>query len=655
MTDRSTPTAALLGGRYRILGEIARGGMATVYHGVDEVLERDVAIKVLHRHLSTDPTFLDRFLREARAAAALSHPNVVAVHDWGEGDDGPDGDAYLVMEHVDGPSLRDILRARGRLSPTETAAVLAPAAAGLAAAHRRGLVHRDVKPENILVSAEGVVKVTDFGLARAAAATTQTFAPGSIVGSPRYLAPESVREEAVDARADVYALGVVLFECLTGRPPFEGDTALATAMRHTRETVPPPSREVEVPGALDRLVARATAPDVADRPDDAGEFETALRAAVPTGRLPTVGGDRAGQTVVIPSEATDTLVPGVTPPVPPQRPAEDDQSGARAPRRWLWRPRRPRSGRARRRPRLPAWLGWRRALLPLLLLGLVAGGGYLAWDQLLAPLTDVPDVIGLPQDEAAAALEQDGFVPVMDAETVFTRDVAEGSVADQEPRGTARLGAAVTLTMSAGPPEVASGVPAVVGQPKDQAVGALARAHLQPEVVEQHSEEVAEGVVIATDPPPGTPIRELATVTVTVSLGRQPLEVPEVTGRSRDAAEQELAGIGLAPVVAAEEFSDEAPAGAVVAQDPPAGARLFRGDEVRLTVSKGPQPFPMPDVEGRPRDDAVRQLEGLGLRVAVREQDGGVFKVPKGQVALQEPKAGTTVHRGDTVTIRVWK
>ncbi|MDQ3931235.1 MAG: protein kinase, partial [Actinomycetota bacterium] len=232
-------TATLLGDRYRLLREIARGGMATVFQAIDEVLERDVAMKLLHRHLAADPVFLDRFLREARAAAALSHPNVVSVYDWGEDDDG--GQAYLVMEFVNGPSLRDLLRSRGRLMPAEAAAVLAPAAAGIAAAHARGLVHRDVKPENILVSSDGAVKVTDFGLARAAAATTQTFAPGAIVGSPHYLAPESVRDERLDARADVYALGVVLYECLVGRPPFEAETPVATALRHTTEAVPPPS------------------------------------------------------------------------------------------------------------------------------------------------------------------------------------------------------------------------------------------------------------------------------------------------------------------------------------------------------------------------------------------------------------------------------
>jgi eukaryotic-like serine/threonine-protein kinase len=233
--------AGRVGDRYVLRGELGRGGMATVHRALDDVLEREVAVKLLHAHLADDPAFLDRFRREARAAAALDHPNVVAVHDWGETDEG----AYLVLQLVEGPSLRDVLRRHGRLDPGESLAVLGPAARGLGAAHAAGLVHRDVKPENLLLGRDGTVRVTDFGLARAAASATSTFGADVLVGSPHYLSPEAVRGRPLDPRADVYALGVVLFECLTGRPPHEGESPFATAVQHTSRRVPPPSEHVD--------------------------------------------------------------------------------------------------------------------------------------------------------------------------------------------------------------------------------------------------------------------------------------------------------------------------------------------------------------------------------------------------------------------------
>ncbi|MFP4149512.1 MAG: protein kinase domain-containing protein, partial [Nitriliruptoraceae bacterium] len=259
-------TQRRLGGRYLLGDVVGRGGMAVVYRAHDEVLDRKVAVKLLHPELANDPSFLARFRREARAAAGLDHPNIVAVHDWGEEEAG----AYLVLQLVDGVSLREILRARGRLDAAETLAVLGPAAAGLQAAHDAGLVHRDVKPENLLIGRDGTVRVTDFGLARAAASATSTFGPEVLVGSPHYLAPEAVQGRALTATADVYALGIILYECLTGTVPHQADTPFATAMAHVDRPVPPPSAsDPSLAGPLDRLVLAATDRDPARRPGSA--------------------------------------------------------------------------------------------------------------------------------------------------------------------------------------------------------------------------------------------------------------------------------------------------------------------------------------------------------------------------------------------------
>lgn len=633
MTDTPATTAARLGGRYRILSEIASGGMATVFRAVDEVLEREVAVKVLHPHLAADDVFLDRFLREARAAAALSHPNVVAVFDWGQDAHGDQVEAYLVMELVDGPSLRDVLRARGQLEPAEVAAVLAPAADGVAAAHGRGLVHRDIKPENILVSPDGGVKVTDFGLARAAAASTQTFGPGSIVGSPHYLAPEAVREERLDGRADVYALGVVAFECLVGAPPFESDTALGTAMRHTTEQVPAPSEAADVDDGLDDVVVRATDPEPSHRFGDAAGFAAALRSAVPAGDLPVVSpGPR--DTVVIPNANVDTVVPA---------PSTSDGKSATG------NERRPRRKRVR----------WgRRVLLPLLIVAAVLGGAYLVWSELIAPMTDVPSVVDQPREQALQTLREAGFDPALAEEEVLTTEVPAGHVVSQDPGGgtQARVGSAVTIKLSAGPPMVEGGVPDVSGRPADEAVAELEEAGLEVERAEEHHEEVPADHVIRTEPGPGTEIEEAASVRVVVSLGRAPIEVPNVVGSSEAAAVEALLAAELDPEVTAREFSAEVPEGVVMAQAPTAGETLFRGDTVALTVSQGPPPFPMPDVEGMQRERALEILQGQGLEVVVKEQGRVLgFGGPSDTVAKQEPDPGTTVRAGDTVTIHVWQ
>jgi eukaryotic-like serine/threonine-protein kinase len=423
------------GGRYRLLGPVGRGGMAVVYRAHDEVLDRLVAVKIPDAHLGADAAFRDRFRREAQAAAALSHPNVVTVHDWGETPDG----AYLVLQLVDGPSLREVLRNRGRLSPREALAVLGPAAAGLAAAHEAGLVHRDVKPENVLLGRDGTVRITDFGLARAAASATTTFGADVLVGSPHYLSPEAVRLDPLDARSDVYALGIVLYECLTGQPPHQADSPFATAVAHTARPVPPPSERVAglSPG-IDEVVRRATERDRDRRTPDAGAFGRELAAVVVGGPAhldplvpagsPSEGASPrpaydedgpladagppprptallAGRDAARPLRRQDTAVlaapdPADTATTTVHRGSDPTLRTAQAGRSTAARRGPPPPPYEDPRDLLPAsrrrrGRGWLAALLIVLLLGAAGMGGYLLWDRVLAPMTNVPSVLGV--------------------------------------------------------------------------------------------------------------------------------------------------------------------------------------------------------------------------------------------------------------------
>jgi eukaryotic-like serine/threonine-protein kinase len=660
-----------VGDRYLLRGELGRGGMATVHRALDEVLEREVAVKLLHAHLANDPAFLDRFRREARAAAALSHPNVVAVHDWGETDEG----AYLVLQLIEGPSLREVLRRRARLTGGEALTVLAPAATGLGAAHAAGLVHRDVKPENLLLGRDGTVRVTDFGLARAAASATSTFGADVLVGSPHYLSPEAVRGLPLDPRADVYALGVVLFECLTGRPPHEGESPFATAVQHTSRRVPPPSELVEgIRPDLDELVVAATAHDPDDRPDDGLDFAQALVRAVPEGATPIDLDDLIRDTIVvpravdardlhpdvggsdddvardgrgtwsIPPDGTTTAVVGHDPGPPAHdhlhpgtgrdgHPGEDDaaEDGPRPRRR-----------------------GWLLGLLVVVaLLAASAAGGYLLWDRVLAPLTPIPPVEGAAGDVATDRLEEAGFEVRVANERPHDLTVPADHVLAQTPTGEARRGTRVVLTLSAGPRQVE--VPDVIGQPAEEALAAITDAGLDPTAVEEYDEAVAAGQVVASDPAPGVVLPETSVVTVVVSRGPRPIQVADVRGRSLDEATAVLREDGLDVEVAARPFDEEVPAGTVIDQDPDPGASLFSGDTVSLVVSRGPEPITVPNLRGQRTGDAVAELEGLGFRVEVERRGGfGAFLNPD-RVFDQDPAPDTSRRRGDTITLYAYE
>ena len=596
----------LLDGRYRLDATIARGGMATVYAATDLRLDRPVAVKVMRPALAEDADFVERFAREARAAARLSSPEVVAVHD--QGTDAATGTAYLVMEHVRGRTLRDVVTERGPLPPARALDLVEPVLRALAAAHAAGLVHRDVKPENVLLADDGRVKVADFGLARAIESSNLTSTTGLLIGTVAYLAPEQVEHGRSDTRTDVYAAGILLFELLTGTPPYSSDSPLAVAYRHVHEDVPPPSRLVEgVPEDLDALVQRATRRDPEQRPVDAGSFLAELRAV-------RAGLSGRADGPVVRREAHPTLV---------VERAQVPQERA-APRR--------------RRPS------------PVVLWSLVAAllltGGVAAWYLAAGRYTAAPDAYGLTQEAAAARLEAAGLEAEVDPEGAFSETVAPGLVVEQDPDPGDRVrdGGEVLLVLSRGPDRRA--VPEVVGRPEAEARAALQAAGLAVGGVTQDFSEVAVGSVVRTDPAVGARLKPGTSVALVVSKGVERLAVPDVTGKARAAAVDELEEAGFAAGVT-EVFSESAPKGRVVAQDP-ADGRAPRGSTVQLQVSKGPQLITVPDVAGQKRAAAQERLEALGLKVRV-------FAIPgPGTVRSTDPGAGAKVRKGSTITVYVF-
>ncbi|GFJ88664.1 serine/threonine protein kinase [Phytohabitans rumicis] len=554
-----TLLGSLIDGRYRIRGRVARGGMATVYMGVDERLERTVALKIINQTQVREPRFVERFTDEAKTIALLTHPNVVAVYDQGT----HGGLPYLVMEYVRGRTLRDVLAERGRLNPGEALAILEQMLAAIAAAHRAGLVHRDVKPENVLVAEapsggsgnliDSVVKVADFGLAQAVEASAEDEAGGQLMATVAYVAPELVTNGHADARTDVYSAGIVLFEMLTGRVPYDGDQPVEVAWQHVDQDVPAPSSFVPtLSGALDDLVARATRRDPGARPTDAG----AMLAEVQQVR-DDLGTSANASTAVLRQVAQPTqVVPAVAPTARP--------SWARLPEQKD----RPAPGRRRAAAPPPSGStggplgGLRHRLLgdPRSRIAVVAGAAVLLllavvgiWWLSLGRYTTAPQFVSMPKAEAEAQAARDGF----------------------------------TI-------EYASG---------------------------RYDEQVAKDVVLAQDPPSTERIVKGGTITLTLSLGPERYPVPDVVGKDLAQARADLEGAKLVVKDGGQRFDDRLPAGVVIAVDPKAGTQVKPGTQVTLTVSKGRAPITVPEVVGKNINEARSILQGLGLTVVEQYKD----------------------------------
>jgi serine/threonine-protein kinase len=612
-----------LDGRYHITERIAVGGMGEVYLAHDAVLAREVAIKVLHRSLAGDQGFVDRFRREARAAATLNHPNIVTVYDWGA----VDGIYYMVMEYVHGRSVREILNARGALAPAQAAAVLDQTLAALEHAHAKGIVHRDLKPENILITTEGVVKLTDLGLARAFADAKSTRA-GAVTGTVQYLSPEQIRGEPADPRSDLYALGIVGYELLTDRLPFTGETPMAIAYKHLSDRVPAPSEAAEgVPADLDGFIVSATDPDREMRPESAAAMRRDLRTIAPQlARARTLAASVADvPRIVREGEAGGEVATAAMP-------------GAAANAAITQTIPQPGTHRRRRRGG--------RVLVILLSIALITAAAWGAWTYLVPHSHDVPDVVGTTVQEANAQLNDLGFTVVV-ADGRYSAE-PKGTVlsADPAPGTSLREGSTVTLLPSLGPAPVL--VPDLTGMTLDKATTALQSQGLtRGRVKEVYDDTIPEGSVVRQVPADGKAPKGSA-VDLWVSKGHAPVAIPAVIGETQQAAEKALRGAGFRPVVKVA-YSNDVQRGDVISVDPTEATMTPYGSPVTLTVSLGPETFAMPSFAGLSKNAAEAKAKDYGLHVSFFDVPG----TSAGIVIGQDPTAGTTVHAGDTVTLFV--
>jgi serine/threonine-protein kinase len=616
-------------------------------------------------HLAHDPTFVDRFTREARAAAMLSHPNVVSVSDQGS----DQGLVFLVMELVRGRTLRDLLQARGRLTVAEAFAVLEPVLAGLTAAHRAGIVHRDIKPENVLIGVDGVVKVADFGLARAVVGTGQTSQTsqtgGVLIGTVAYLSPEQLERGRADARSDVYAAGIVLYEMLAGHPPYGGDTPLAVAYQHVHHDVPAPSEETPgVPWQVDDLVIRATRRDPSVRPADAGAFLAELhdlrgdlgiaRVPVPTGRS-SAGPDtlrptnrphpptRPGHSTR-PRHPSDPVAPGTevlggarpagrTHMLPGMGPGPTAHVDGRRP------PVRPRPGVPEHIRRRRARLAW--AILVLLVITIAAVGWWLGSGR----WTDVPFLTGKSQETAIGLLQEAGLDPKPITQQ-YSETVPSGVVISARPgSGRAIRGTDVRLVVSRGPERFV--VPTgLVGKSRDAVLQALGRLPVEVAVHEEYDNEVAAGNVTGFDPAAGAPLKRGQSLTVVVSKGHEPVRVPDVKGQTPGAATRNLQELGFTVTRGPDGRSADVPKGAVMAVSPaPSAGPVPFGSRVTITVSAGVPQVTVPDVTGMDVDQATKILQKAGLTVRSQTFIAG------NHVYKQSPGAGQVVDQGSEVKL----
>jgi serine/threonine-protein kinase len=648
----------VLDGRYRVGPRVARGGMATVYEALDLRLDRTVAVKIMHAGLADDEEFVSRFEREARSAARLAHHNVVAVFDQGE----DHGTLFLVMEYVPGHTLRDLIRKEAPMPPGKALTLIEPILSALAAAHGAGMIHRDVKPENVLLADDGRIKVADFGLARAVNAETQHTATGGVlIGTVSYLAPELVVSGKADARADVYAIGVLLYEMLTGAKPHQADTPIQVAYRHVHEDVPAPSATVRgIPPYVDALVARATARDLDMRPADAKvllhqvrRVRVALDHGVrddpeltadlsPTGELPAFD-DGYGEVRDLVSDHT-TAVPAVGGPATAVEEAPVRATPARRPRTAragppprAARPRVPGVDRSRRGPLLLAVL-----LVAALLLGL---GAY--WFG-VARYTHAPGVLNLSGAAAEKKIEAAGLHFDVTGHH-YSETYARGTVMETDPEAGARVlkDGTVSVVISRGPER--HKVPDAVGKTLDQAQDLLNGAHLAfGQAVRRYNDRVPSGQVIAMSPKAGTPLKRDTAVNVVVSRGPKPIDVPDFTGKAAKKAQQGLTELGF-EVTTEAKHSDDVAKGKVISQDPDSGT-LFKGDEVHLVVSQGPEDVEVPHVVGTRVEDAKKALEKAGFKVEVHRSK---IYVGAGYVVGTDPEEYSEAPKGSTVTLTI--
>jgi beta-lactam-binding protein with PASTA domain/predicted Ser/Thr protein kinase len=592
--------------RYRLDHKIGSGGMADVWLAEDTELDRQVAIKILHDRFAQDGEFVQRFQREAQSAAGLQHPNVVGVFDRGEFRD----TYFIAMEYVDGPSLKDLVK--GGMGTKDAIDFTRQILNAARFAHRKGIIHRDLKPQNVLIDDEGRARVADFGIARGGENSDIT-ATGSVMGTAQYLSPEQAQGKPTTPSSDIYSIGVILYEALTGRVPFEGDSAVAVALKQVSETPRRPSAiNPNIPPALDAVVMRALAKDPEARFKDADAFLKALDAAE---KAPDTPGpqDTAAYAAVSPEGETD---------LPVVEEEEYEEYDADRRRRWRW------------------------IVIALLACGVAALVAYaLTRPQQVA----IPDVIGKTSDQANQILDSKGFkVAIKAVPSAAPRDqvVEQDPIPTDRGGGKAEEGSTVTLSISSGP--AVRAVPSVVGLSQADATKRLEKTGFKVNVMQQYSKSVPRGSVIGTSPPAGTQLSTLQPVTLLVSRGANTVVVPNVVGLNDQQALAALSNAGLSGTEVQKDSTE--PQGKVLSQSPGAGKRVPRGSQVTIFASTGA--ITVPDVTGMLRKDAVNALKKAGFTVAVTEQTTS-DPTQVGFVISEFPPGGSRGQRGDTVTISV--
>jgi eukaryotic-like serine/threonine-protein kinase len=615
--------------RYELTTHLARGGMADVYRGRDDLLGRQVAIKVLHSQFSSDEAFVKRFRREAQAAANLTHPNIVGIYDWGQ----VDSTYFIVMELVEGRSLRDVLRSEGALLPRRATEIASEVAAALTVAHRAGVVHRDVKPGNILLAPDGTVKVTDFGIARAWDDSQELTRTGAVIGTATYFSPEQAQGEAADGRSDVYSLGVVLYEMLAGRPPFSGDSPVAVAFQHVSTQVTPPSAlNPDVPGPLDEVVMRALQKDPGMRYQSAGDMRADLLRVL-SGEAPAVVPPVVAGAAVAGAAGADGRTQMMPPVPPPTAPPDEVYREIEEPAP----------------SNVPFILGVFALLVTLGIL-LFFTFRLLNFGGSETELVGIPDVTGFTESDALTALQQVNLVVTLVREA--SEEVEEGLVIRTEPPAGTEVEprSTVQLVVSAG--EETFAVPPLIGLTQEDAEDLIREAEFTVGTVTlDETSDREPGTVIAQNPLPGIQAPVGSPIDLVVAAGAESVLLPELSGFTASEAFSRLAALGLT-WEEQTEFSDTVQRGRVIRTEPPADTEVPVPSRVTVIVSDGVEPVPVPDLFGLTRNEAEAELRGLGLvlRVAatpIEVEDPDL----DGRVVAQVPEGGVVVPKGTTVNV----
>ena len=639
-------TGELIDGRYQLIRHMASGGMATIYEGLDTRLDRKVAVKIMHPHLAQDEQFVERFIREAKASAALSHPNIVSVQDQGWNQNGTPA-VFLVMELVEGHTLREYLNEQGALSVASGIQFLLPVLSALSAAHKLGIVHRDIKPDNILISKEGRIKIADFGLAKGPLLGTTVTAESSIVlGSVSYLSPEQVQRGIADARSDVYSAAITAFEIFTGEKPYAGEEPIQIAYMHVNERVPLMStKRSGIPPELDQLIYRASNSDPDARPRDGSEFHQSLTLIAQA---------------LDPNQKQLSLELDI--PIAPMRPASKKSNRREKARiekeKTVAISKRENTGenskaegkentaQIRKRKKISKRVRRNRYIA----VGLAVTLGIFGWYALVGPGSKVvvPSIVGATQEEALSALSPLGLTLVI-SEKRFDEEISDGQIIESDPAGGDKVdaGGQVTAVISKGAERYL--IPSLVGLTPEAAVNLLAKSPIKVgDLTEVFNDQTPKGFVISSSPAAGKKVKRDAVVDLLISKGIETIDVTSYVGKSADQALNELTEGGF-DVETIDQFSESVLAGTVISQVPSGGAPLAKGTKIILTVSKGSEYVFIPNVFSLTEAKARAALADLELKVVVKKI--GVKKVKA--VTNISPKVGTKVKRGSAVTITV--